>query len=126
MFSSGDPIKGTVALRATPTRVEQTGRKTYQEIIRGRTSQAAGAAMNTCSKVVLALCVPAGFFALASFVPRPSPAVIACRDSQDALAPCWRGTKDRFGFRKTTDPSGPVHLVRATRAMARMSRPRPP
>ena len=71
--------------------------------------------MNTCSRVLIALCIPTGLFALASFVPRPSPAVIACRDSQDALAPCWRGTKDHFRFRKTTDPSGAVHLVRATR-----------
>jgi len=71
--------------------------------------------MNTCSRVLIALCIPAGLFALASFVPRPSPAVIACRDSQDALAPCWRGTKDHVRFRKTTDPSGAVHLVRATR-----------
>ena len=71
--------------------------------------------MNTCSRVLIALCIPAGFLALASFVPRPSPAVIACRDSQDALAPCWRGTKGRFGFRKTTDPSGAVHLDRPTR-----------
>jgi len=113
--SRSNLIKGAVALRATPTRVEQTVRTTYQEIIRGRTSQVAGAAMNTCSRVSIALCIPAGLFALASFVPRPAPAVIACRDSQDALAPCWRGTKDRFQFRKTADPSGAVHLVRPTR-----------
>ena len=108
-------LKGAVALRATPTRVEQTARKTYQGIIRGRTSQAAGAAMNTCSRVLIAVCIPAGFFALASLVPRPAPAVIACRDSQDALTPCWRGTKGRFRSRKTVDPSGAVHLVRPTR-----------
>jgi hypothetical protein len=103
------------ALRATPTRVEQAARKTYRKIIRGRTSQAAGAAMNTCSRVLIALCIPAGFFALARLVPRPSPAVIACRDSQDARTPCWRGTKGRFRSRKTVDPSGAVHLVRPTR-----------
>src|SRR5215216_3439182 len=71
--------------------------------------------MNTCSRVLIALCIPAGLFALASFVPRPSPAVIACRGSQAALTPCWRGTKGRFRFRKTADGSGVVHLVRPAR-----------
>ena len=71
--------------------------------------------MNMGSRVLIALCIPAGLFALASFVPRPSPAVIACRDSQDALIPCWRGAKGRPTFRETTDPSGAVHLVRASR-----------
>ena len=108
-----DPIKGAAALRATLTCVEHL-REPYHSF-RGRTSSAAGAAMNTCSRVLIALCIPAGLFALASFVPRPSPAVIACRDSQGELANCWGGTKGRLTFRETTDPSGAVHLVRASR-----------
>jgi len=112
--SARDPIKRAVALRATLTRVGQV-RETYDGIVRGRTSSAAGAAMNTCSRVLIALCIPAGLFALASFVPRPSPAVIACRESQGELSNCWGGTKARPTFRETTDPSGAVHLVRASR-----------
>jgi hypothetical protein len=108
-----DPIKGAVALRATLTRVEHL-REPYHSF-RGRTSSAAGAAMNTCSRVLIALCIPAGLFAVASFVPRPSPAVIACRESQGELANCWGGTKARPTFRETADPSGAVHLVRASR-----------
>src|SRR3954463_3854173 len=71
--------------------------------------------MNTCSRVLTTVCILAGLFALASFVPRPSPAVVACRDNQGALANCWGGTKGRLTFWETTDPSGAVHLVRASR-----------
>jgi hypothetical protein len=72
--------------------------------------------MNMCSRVLIALCIPAGLFAAGSLVPRRSPAVIACRDSQDVLAPCWRGAKGGFKLRETTDPSGARHLVRTSRA----------
>ena len=72
--------------------------------------------MNMCSRVLIALCIPAGLLAVASLVPRLSPAVIACRDSQDVLTPCWRGAKGGLKLRETTDPSGARHLVRTSRA----------
>ncbi len=72
--------------------------------------------MNMCSRVLIALCILAGLFAVASLVPRHSPAVIACRDSQDVLTPCWRGAKGGLKLRETTDPSGARHLVRTSRA----------
>src|SRR3954469_6637224 len=68
--------------------------------------------MNTYIRVLIALCIPAGLFALTSFVPRLSPAVMACRNSPDASAPCWGEAHNRFRFRETTDPSGAVQLVR--------------
>ena len=71
--------------------------------------------MNLCSRVLIALCIPAGLFAMASSIPWPSPAVTACRASQGALAICWGGAKGRFELRETTDPSGAVRLVGAIR-----------
>jgi hypothetical protein len=75
--------------------------------------------MNMCSKVVIALCIPAGLFAAGRLVPRPSPAVIACHDSQDAQVSCWRGAKGGFTLRETTDASGAHHLARRTRLLPR-------
>ena len=71
--------------------------------------------MNMCSKVLIALCIPAGLFGAGSLVPWPSPAVIACRDSQDPRVSCWRGAKGSFTLRGTTDGSGARHLARRTR-----------
>ena len=75
--------------------------------------------MNMCSKVVIALCIPAGLFAAGSLMPRPSPAVIACQDSQDPQVSCWRGAKGGFTLRETTDGSGARHLARRTRSHPR-------
>ena len=71
--------------------------------------------MNMWSRLLIALCIPAGLFAMASLVPRPSLAVIACRDSQDPKVSCWRGAKGGFTLRETTDASGARHLARRTR-----------
>ena len=72
--------------------------------------------MNMCSRVVIALCIPAGLFAVGSLVPRPSQAVVACRDSQGELTTCWGGAKGHLTFRETTDPRGARHVIRTSRA----------
>ena len=100
--------------RATPTRVDYL-RELSQRNVRRRTSSEEGAAMNLWSRVLIALCIPAGLFAMASLVPRPSPAVIACQESQDPQVSCWGGAKGGFTLRETTDASGARHLARRTR-----------
>ena len=104
--------------RATPTRVDYL-RELSQRNVRRRTSSEEGAAMNLWSRVLIALCIPAGLFAMASLVPRPSPAVVACRDSQEPQVSCWRGAKGGFTLRETTDASGARHLARRTRLLPR-------
>jgi hypothetical protein len=104
-----------VVRRATPTRVYYLRELSHRNV-RRRTSSEEGAAVNMCSRVLIALCIPAGLFAMASLVPRPSPAVVACRDSQDPQVSCWRGAKGGFTLRETTDASGARHLARRIRS----------
>src|SRR4051794_36356729 len=89
--------------------------KNRPEIVRGRTSQVVGAAMTLCSRMLISLSILASTGALVSVMARPSPVRAACPDSPAALADCWGSATATGRFRKTTDPSGAVHLIRTNR-----------
>src|SRR5215217_2928713 len=71
--------------------------------------------MNLCSRMLIALCILASTCALVSVVARPSPVRAACPDGPAALVDCWGSATATGRFRKTTDPSGAVHLIRINR-----------
>src|SRR4051812_46176150 len=109
-----------------PTDPRRAPIKNRPEIVRGRTSQVAGAAMTLCSRMLISLSILASACALVSVMVRPSPVRAACPDSPAALADCWGSATATGRFRKTTAPSGAVHLTRTNRGPAPDVVPPPP